>query len=129
MLIEEMYGDSKILFEHFPIDSSLKDQYPFYDLNVVKNNQINEICDLLNYDLIFIGHEHKSFCIKNKLYDVGTSGCCKDNITKYTILNTENMKINTKEVEYDRTSFEEEILKYEYPNRNLIAKRFFGIEI
>ena len=84
---------------------------------------------LLNYDLIFIGHEHNAFTVDNKLYDVGSSGCRKDNTTQYTIFDTETFTVETKSLEYDRTNFEQDLLKENYPDRNLIAKCFFGIEL
>ena len=127
--VEKTIKNKRILFEHFPIDYESKDLYPFCDLKIVKDGEINNVCSSLNYDLIFIGHEHKSFTIDNKLYDVGSSGCTKDGKTKYTILNTEDFDITVKELEYDRNEFVEELLKYDYPDRNLIAKWFFGLKL
>ena len=129
LTIEKDYNGKKMLFEHFPIDYNSKDQYPFHDLKIVKDGSINEVVKSLNYDLIFIGHEHNDFCIDSKLYDVGSSGCRKDDNTRYTIINTDNCNIETKILKFDRKSFENDLLKYEYPDRNLIAKWFFGIEI
>lgn len=129
MFIERVYNDKKVLFTHFPININSEDEYPFYDLNIVKNGEINNIVDNLKYDLIFIGHEHQEFNINNKLYDIGSSGCRKDNITKYTIFDTNTFDISTRQLQYDRKKFIDSILSYEYPERNLIAKLFFGIDI
>lgn len=128
LTIEKEYNGKKVLFEHFLIDNINKD-YPFYDLGIVKDNKINEIIKSLDYDLIFIGHEHKNFILDNKLYDVGSSGCRNDNKTRYTILDTDSFTIETKILEYDRDSFEKDLLKEDYPDRNIIAKWFFGIEL
>lgn len=57
------------------------------------------------------------------------SGCRKDNTTQYTIFDTETFTVETKSLEYDRTNFEQDLLKENYPDRNLIAKCFFGIEL
>ena len=129
MTIEKEINGKKVLFEHFPIDYNSKEQYPFYDLKIAKDGSIKEIVDILNYDLIFIGHEHNDFCIDNKLFDIGSSGCRKDNKTRYTIFDTETFMVETKIINFDREIFISDLLKYEYPDRNLIAKWFFGIEI
>ncbi len=129
MTIEKEFNGKKILFEHFLINNDSKSQYPFFELSIIKDNSINKITKLLNYDLIFIGHEHSDFIITNKLYDVGSSGCRKDNKTRYTILDTDTFNIKTKIIDYDRESFKSSLLKEDYPDRNLIAKWFFGIDI
>ena len=128
LVLEKEINGKKILFEHFLIEDSKK-QYPFHDLSIIKDNSINEIVKSLNYDLIFIGHEHKDFIIDNKLYDVGSSGCRKDNRTRYTILDTDTFNVETKILEYDRKSFEKILFDTDYPDRDLIAKWFFGIEL
>ena len=129
MTIEKEFNGKKILFEHFLINNDSKSQYPFFELSIIKDNSINKITKLLNYDLIFIGHEHSDFIITNKLYDVGSSGCRKDNKTRYTILDTDTFNIKTKIIDYDRERFKSSLLKEDYPDRNLIAKWFFGIDI
>lgn len=129
LFIEKNYNDKKVLFTHFPININLNKKYPFYDLSIVKDNSINDIANGLNYDLIFIGHEHQEFSINNKLYNIGSSGCRKDNITRYTIFDTSNFNIETKLIEYDRKEFINNLLKINYPERNLLSKWFFGYEI
>ena len=129
LIIEKEYNSKRILFEHFPIDYNTKEEYPFYDLKIVKDDSIKDIIKPLNYDLVFIGHEHSSFSLDDKLYDIGSSGCRKDNQTFYTILDTDSFKIETKTIEYDRSSFEKDLFANEYPDRDLIAKWFFGIEL
>lgn len=129
MTIKKEYNGKRILFEHFLIDYNSQKQYPFYDLSIIKEDSINNIVKSLDYDLIFIGHEHNDFSIDNKLYDIGSSGCTKDNKTKYTILDTDTLNIETKIITYDRDRFEKSLRENDYPDRNLIAKWFFGIEI
>ena len=63
------------------------------------------------------------------MYDVGSSGCRKDDTTRYAILDTDIFNIEIKNLKYDRESFEKDLLENDYPDRNLIAKWFFGIEI
>lgn len=129
MHIEKIINNKKILYVHFPIDYNSKDDYPFRDLKIAKDGSIKNVIESLDYDLIFIGHEHNSFCIDNKLYDVGSSGCTKNNTTIYTILDTNTFNIERKNIQYNRRQFEEELLKNNYPERDLIAKWFFGIEV
>ncbi|MBR5369838.1 MAG: metallophosphoesterase family protein [Bacilli bacterium] len=129
MTIEKEFNGKTILFEHFPIDYNTDEEYPFYDLKIVKEDTINEITKSIKKDLIFIGHEHNDFIIDNKLYCVGTSGCRSDNKTRYTILETDTFKIETKIIEYDRDNFEKDLRKVDYPDRNIISKWFFNIEL
>lgn len=126
---EKNYKGKTIIFEYFLIKNGTKEQYPFYDLNIIKDDQIKRIGESSNYDLIFIGYEHKDFKIDNQLYDIGSSGCRKDNKTRYTIFDTETFKVETRIIEYNRENFKKNLLKIHYPDRNQIAKWFFGIEL
>ena len=126
--IEKEINNKKILFEHFLINYNSKDDYPFQDLSIINNNSFNDIINSLDYNLIFIGHEHKEFNV-DKLYDVGSSGCRKDNITRYTVLDTDTFKVETKLIEFDREAFINSLLKEDYPDRNKIAKWFYDVEV
>lgn len=129
LTIEKEINGKKILFEHFLIKNNSNEEYPFYDLSICKDNSIKSLINKLDYDIIFIGHEHKDFTIDNKLYDGGSSGCRSDNTTRYTILDTNTFNIQTKTVKYNRKLFEEDLLNNNYPDRDIIAKFFFGINI
>ena len=129
LTIERVYNGKTILFEHFLTDFTSNKPYPFYDLHYLNNEKIKKIINSLNYDLIFIGHEHNAFSIDNKLYDIGSSGCERDNYTRYTIFDTDTFDIKTKKITYNRNSFRKSLLKHNYPDRDSIAKWFFGIEI
>ncbi len=128
LTIEKEFDGKKVLFEHFLINNESKADYPFYGLTIVKNEEINTIANKLNYDYVFIGHEHKNFTIENKVYDIGSSGCQKNNMTRYTIFDTKNFTIETKIIEYDRSGFIKNLVETDYPDRSLIAKWFFGYE-
>lgn len=98
-------------------------QNDFINNNTLKVlDNIKNLIDSKMYDIV-------AFTVDNKLYDVGSSGCRKDNTTQYTIFDTETFTVETKGLEYDRTNFEQDLLKENYPDRNLIAKCFFGIEL
>ena len=76
-----------------------------------------------------MGHEHKDFVVDDKLYDIGSSGCTRDNMTRYTILDTETFKVETKLIEYDRDKFIEEFKSHKYPDQYVVSKWFFGIKL
>lgn len=129
MKIEKEFNGKKILFEHFLIDYNSKDQYPFYGLDIIDNGEIHNIISNLDYDLILIGHEHDKFSIDNKLIDIGSSGCVKDDTTFYTVLDTDTLKLDTKYIKFDRTSFEKKVIDSDYPYKDRLVKEFFGMEI
>ena len=128
LYIEKEINGKKILFIHFPmIDINL--DYPYYDFDIIENKEINKITKSLKYDLIFVGHEHKAFTVDNKLYCIGSSGCVKDNMTKYTILDTETFEIKTKNVKFNWNRFLKDLKKKDYPYRKEIAEHFYGVDI
>lgn len=134
MKIEKNIFNKKILFQHFLIDYNSKDEYPFEDLNIVKDGSIEEKLQNINEDLIFIGHEHRPFEINiesKKLVDVGSSGCRIDNTTFYTIItiNDNQISIDKKYLTYDRNKTIDTLLKTEYPDKKDISKIFFGLNI
>ncbi len=120
-------GKTTFAFMHFPYNEATDN---FYELQALKEYQIDVIFKNYNYDYIFYGHEHRSntFISKDKQYiDVGSSGCTPDNKTFYTILDYdgENIKITKKELEYDRNLFEKTIINADYPEKELILKLFY----
>lgn len=127
---KNIYG-KKILFQHF-LTKIEKADYPFFSLEILRDNKIEEIFNNLDTDYMFIGHEHIAFEIKTenkKLIDVGSSGCTKDNKTFYTVLNIEenNVAINKKYMEYDRKKFENILKTLDYPAKKETSKNFFGM--
>lgn len=119
---------NNMLFEHFFIDENRMSFYPFYDLNILKNQELIENMCNSNYEKIFIGHEHKPLEVNN-LICTGSSGCTKDNITNYIIIDTNNNYYEKKYLNYDRNKFVEILKSKQYPDREIISKIFFGIEI
>jgi predicted phosphodiesterase len=95
--------------------------------------KLDEMFNNVDTDVIFYGHEHD---LKQKKSDgistyicVGSSGCSKDKNTYYTLLIIENEKYNVEkvELEYDREKFMETFNHMNYPDKDFIAKAFFGI--
>ncbi len=132
--IECKYKDSKFLFSHFLIkDKKLK--YPFYSttlLSVLKDS-LNDVIKRSDANYIFIGHEHNSFKVEvdeKKLIDIGSSGCVKNNITNYTIIELgSDIEVMKKVITYNRDKFIATLKEKDYPERKNLAKKFFGIEI
>ncbi len=134
LFIECKYLDKKILFEHFLIkDRNLK--YPYYSLNILTSlkDSLGEIVKKTGNDYIFIGHEHTGFEFEVddiKLIDIGSSGCVKNNIIFYTIIEFKNdISVMKKVITYNKGKLEKALLKEDYPERLEIASKFFGINI
>lgn len=129
-MIEEEIDGIKLLFEHFLIEDINK-KLPFYSLEILKNGKVNDILNTLNYDYIFVGHEHRDFNIENSkthLIDMGSSGCRHDNITRYTILDiNDKVNIETKMLQFNRSELINDIKEFDYPFRSFLSKIFFGL--
>ena len=129
--IDENINGFKFLFEHFLIEND-KEKLPFYSLNILKDNEVNKIIKDLDYDYIFVGHEHRDFNInegKVNLIDMGSSGCRHDNLTKYTILDiSNNVNVDIKQIPFNREALLNDLNEYDYPFRSFLAKIFFGVE-
>lgn len=129
--LEEENGSDKIDFQHFLI-KNVENQYPFENIEIVKNDDIYKKIEPIDARYIFIGHEHEAFQtnIDNKtLIDVGSSGCIKENETFYTILtiDKENVNIEKKILKFDRKEFDKTMNESHYPEKSIISKIFFGI--
>ena len=122
----------RFLFEHFALLQNGND-YPFYDFDILKTGKIKDLYKNDIYDYIFFGHEHKAceFEVDNKkIIDVGSSGCVKDNSTYYTMINIEDgLEIKKVELLFNRNEFENTLIKTRYPEREILSKIFFGVEM
>ena len=124
----------KLLFQHYMLsqDTSI-DPYPFETLSIKNMKDIEDYCKTMDYDYMFIGHEHRAFEVheNNKhIICVGSSGCVKTNKTFYTIIDTTNtdITITKKKIDYDRDGFINDIKSFKYPDREFIAKVLLGID-
>ena len=119
----------KMLFSHFLLKEG---DYPFYQLDLFKENKYHFLVSKLPYDYIFIGHYHDGLVdeIDNKkLYCVGSSGCVKDDNTFYHIIEcNDDIKINKILVPFDRYSFVNNINSLDYPGIEDIKIKFFGMK-
>lgn len=132
IFIKREINNKKYLFSHFLINN-INDEYPFEKLSIVKDGSIEDKFKSVDTDYMFIGHEHKAFKIVSndkELIDVGSSGCTNNNSTRYTVLDIsdDGIKIYTKELEYDRKQFINDLKTIDYPEKEMISKIFFGID-
>lgn len=121
----------KFSFRHFLMKDINKD-YPFYLIDVLNTNNINDIIESHEEDIMFIGHEHRIFEIHHenkKIIDVGSSGCLDNDKTYYMVLNIKDGKytLEKKELSYDREKFEKTFRESNYPEKDFIAGIFFGL--
>ena len=119
-------------FCHFFFDDTK--EYPFYPFAILNDGDISLILKNNPVDYMFCGHHHQAFQYnyKNSLFTcVGSSGCVCEYTTFYTVIeiDCDYVKIYRKEIEYDKKSFEKRIKNMDYPDRDIIAKSFFGVNI
>lgn len=126
-----LYKNGKCLkFTHYFI-KDVRCDYPFYSIGTIKRMKVNELIRNMDSDYLFYGHDHTPNKLKlgNKyIIDVGSSGCVKDNKTFYTSIEIDDdIKIITKELEFDRDKLVEKLNKMDSPGIDHIKKGFFGI--
>ena len=130
--IERNINGKTFAFKHF-LTKSEDSLFPFEEAIVVKTGDPVRFVKLQKADYTFIGHEHRPFTARedNKMIvDVGSSGCTKNDITYYTLIEVEkDVKITKKEVLFDRKKLIADIQNVDYPDRDFLAKVFFGVEI
>ena len=129
MYIELLIDGKLFTFSHFFLNESGN----YYEgLPILGTEKQFEVINNIETDYMFVGHSHSPFQISNgSLFTcVGSSGCRKDNKTFYTILEirSKNVKIYKKELEYNRSQFEKELKKKDYPDKELLQEKFFGIK-
>ena len=123
----------RIVFQHYMLSKNTSiDPYPFETISIKNIKDIEDYCENMECDYLFIGHEHKAFEVhkNNKnIICVGSSGCVKTNKTFYTIIDINNdINITKKEIKFDRDGFINDIKSYKYPDQEFIAKVLFGID-
>lgn len=124
-----IYG-KKLSFCHFILSN---DVYPFYTLDILKDNTYKKIFKNIDSDYVFFGHEHrqKFYEVNNKkFYCVGSSGCVKGEYTYYYLIDIskDRVKINKIKIKYDRKKLIHSFNNKSYPQKEDIAKKIFGIK-
>ena len=119
----------KLVFQHYMLNSN---DYPFESISIKDTEGLENYCENMTPDYMFVGHEHRPFEIhkNNKnIICVGSSGCVRDNKTFYTIIKIDDdIKITKKELEFDREGFINDLKSYKYPDQEFIFKNILGIE-
>lgn len=123
----------KIAFQHYMInENTQEDTFPFMRISIRNISDVEEYCKNMQFDYLFIGHEHKAFEIvenNKKIICIGSSGCVKDDKTFYTAVDIkdDNISVNKKYLTFNRDELIEDINRFTYPDREVISKIFFGI--
>ena len=121
-------NNKKYLFIHYFLKDDI---YPFEDTNIYKENKLNDVVKNIDADYIFYGHIHAGRYDEvdnKKLYCIGSSGCTDDDNTFYYVIDSKDDSISKVDLKYDRKEFERILLSHDYPDRDHICKRFFGIK-
>ena len=130
MELEELIDGKLFNFSHFFLNSE-KDYYE--SLQILGSEKVFDVANIQESDYMFIGHSHDPFQIHNDnlVTCVGSSGCRKNNMTFYTILEVrhKNVRITKKEILFDRKTFEKEFKNNNFPDRERVSEIFFGIKL
>jgi Predicted phosphoesterase len=135
LIYELKHKGTKLAFLHFFFDDSNIEKNPFYDIDLLRCPEINDEIEKIDADFIFYGHEHsgKDIFINNKkCLNVKSSGCTRSNITSYLLVEIEEdniVNITRKNVLFDRNTFLNNIKETNYPDKDVIAEIYFGINV
>jgi predicted phosphodiesterase len=126
--VNVVVDDKKIGFMHYPFDKITDSFYTPKDLT---EENVKRLFRNYTNQFNFFGHSHKEQFFKDNngfIYvNLGSSGCTKDNITSYTVLDYdgENYNIYKKKCIYDRETFNQKLKAINFPNKEYIIKTFF----
>ena len=125
----------KIAFQHYMLNKNTQeDKFPFERISIRNIGDVEEYCRNMEFDYLFIGHEHKAFEIcedEKKIVCLGSSGCVKDDKTFYSIIDIDDtgIKIDKKYLNFNRDELIEDIKRFKYPDVEVISKIFFGVDL
>lgn len=125
IIVENKY--LKILLKHYVTDEN----GDFLKIIQKPDKKIlSSLFDNTDCDIIVFGHDHNSYEMidNNKFYCLGSSGCTKDEFTfYYTIeLTNKEYKFEKKIVRYNRNNIISEFDRKNVPEKDFLAKAFFG---
>lgn len=128
MTMEELIEGKLFTYSHF----FFNDKKTFYQpLTILGDNRIFEVARSMETDYMFMGHSHDAFQIDNGgLFTcVGSSGCTKNDITFYTLVEVvdKSVRITKKELKYDRKAFEKLMKESNYPDIERVKPGYFGL--
>lgn len=124
---------SDLILSHFFLKNSISaDVYPFFEIDIRKKENQNDvrIPNKRKYNLF--GHIHNKFYFENaesKYYCLGSSGCVHDDKTFYNVIYADNKNVEIKEkiIKFNRDDFENSIQKVNYPEKQEIYNKFFKV--
>ena len=134
----------KIIFSHYLLND-INSDFPFEREHL--KNDINLWIKYNGYTTSYlVGHLHKSFDVNlvDGISDgrieetdnyvnidvLDSCGCTDDDITSYTVLEIgKYFSFNDVKVKYNREKFVDKIRSTDFPNKEVISKVFFNIEV
>lgn len=123
----------RLLFVHFPLRLQTRSELPFYDLEIMREGNLEPVMEAIAADYIFIGHDHRHVIHESKgkmLVDIGSSGCRKDPFTSYYLIDLEDEIVLSKQtIPYDHPRFLNILKSTPYPDREFVAEAFFGCKL
>jgi putative phosphoesterase len=128
-LIEETIEGTNVAFMHYALNNKESNKtFKSIEKNVTEDSMNNLFKDV-DADLIFFGHEHNGSNIIGKKHyiNVGSSGCTKEDITHFTIVEfaEKSYDVKVNEIKYEKDKVLRELYKREVPEREVISKIFF----
>ena len=126
---EIVINNIKLTFLHFFLIDNI--DYPFENLSIFDSNEYKNVFNKIDSDYVFYGHIHdeRLDVINNKkYYGLNSSGCVKDDNTFYYEINIDKkVEVNKINLKFDRKAFENNILKYDFPDKENILKKYYGL--
>lgn len=141
---DEKKTSKKIIFSHYLLND-INSSFPF-EREHLKNDINLWIKYYSDNTLYLVGHLHKSFD-KNlvagisdcrieengnfpNIYIVDSCGCTDSDITSYTILEIgKSFSFKIIRLKYDRDKFVNKVRTIDFPDKEVISKVFFNIEV
>lgn len=128
MMIERHIDGKDFAFLHYAYNED-----GFLPAEMLNLENYQTIFSDMEYDYVFIGHEHESHFLqteRTQFIDVGSSGCVSGNETFYVIIEIDqgNIQLERIVLSYDRELFVSKLLNTDYPEHDFMATVFFGLK-
>ncbi|MCB2291554.1 metallophosphoesterase [Clostridium sp. CS001] len=129
-LIEESIEGVNVAFMHYALNNK-ENKKTFKDIEKdVTQESMNILFKEVDAEVIFYGHEHYASDVRGEKHyiNVGSSGCAKDDIIHCTIVEFKegNYDVKVYKMKYDKDKVLKGLYEKEIPEREIIAKIFFG---
>ena len=127
------FENSNLILSHFFLKDSISTGvYPFFEIDIRKEENQNDIRIPNKRKYNLFGHIHNKLYFENgenKYYCLGSSGCVHDDKTFYNVIYVDNKIVEIKEkiIKFNRDAFESSVQKVNYPEKQEIYNKFFKI--